>query len=100
MFTRTAVSYSTILDYVVTTRRIDKDIISLTIDEEGDLITGSDHAALVLQMSWTESKREANIWIWSIRTGSQTKEKGLMEFENAEAQEKSPGAAGEESFCP
>ena len=54
MFTRTAVGYSTILDYVVTTRRIDKDIISLTIDEEGDLITGSDHAALVLQMSWTE----------------------------------------------
>ena len=60
LFTRTAGGYSTILDYVVSTRRIDKDITSLTIDEAGDLITGSDHAALVLQMSWTESGNKIN----------------------------------------
>lgn len=48
LFTRTAGGFSTILDYVVASRGIDQDIISLVIDEEGDLIDGSDHAALVL----------------------------------------------------
>ena len=50
LFTRSSGGSSTILDYALATKGADKMITKMEIDEVGDLLDGSDHAAVVLEI--------------------------------------------------
>lgn len=50
LFTRSSGGYSTILDYALASRGADKMITKMEIDEVGDLLDGSDHAAVLLEI--------------------------------------------------
>ena len=50
LFTRSSGGFSTILDYALASRGADNMITRMEIDEVGDLLDGSDHAAVVLEI--------------------------------------------------